>query len=341
MDLIVGAFWLAAFTVIVLFLGVLNYFIGRSHLTVNPSEKSQVDTANPQQQQTGRTQTSSSRRKHARNAQKKLRQQALATTANDDSNSNKDEDTSEQQACQAEMNIDEDEQADASVVQASVDQSQHEEGDEYEDSISFDEAAPLPSSASRPSVAPIQEEDEEPMLPMKQRNKHRTHTNNSKSNGYSTHHAPSSSSTNNAAMSAREDLSLPSKPQASVAPVKQAHSSFAQEQADRVHYSSSNGTSSSYKVYPYGSQNSVPPRFRYKQDPAPSAPKFQKRKFPAQPTHASIPDESAARQNDFAPSPPQQRTTNEHQFESSTANGYSSESDIVSGNVLRAENNLS
>ena len=70
MDLVIG---LMAFSVIVLFLGALNYFLGRNY----SDTKSKCDTTNQQR--------SSNRRKHARNANKKQR------ASNDNLNSNNDQ----------------------------------------------------------------------------------------------------------------------------------------------------------------------------------------------------------------------------------------------------------
>jgi hypothetical protein len=331
MDLIVILLWFLAFTAIVLFLGALNYFIGRPSSTVNISDKSQPDAMNQEQS----LRSSNNRRKHARNANKKHRQQAAAAimTTNDDSNSNDNDDKQEEILIIPEIKVkNEEEEEESSRQQSDEEQEQNEE---FQDIIKSEEVE-IPS----PPPAPIREE-QEPSLPLKQRNKNKNTNNRSSAASITTNSSRTTS------ISSKDETILPSKPQACVAPVKQSFLPIGKEnsmtniesaQTPQDNNSKSNGNLSSlYNMYTHPGYKSLPPRFQrqQKQEASSAIQKFRKRKPPNQPKNLTIPPGSAARQNDFIPSTPPQQTNNQLespiQQESPTQNGYSSESDLLSG----------
>jgi len=302
MDLVIGLLWFSAFSVIVLFLGALNYFLRRS----------QSDITNQQQQQSNRSSTSNNRRKHARNANRKQRQQAAAATIN--------EDIQETKSIFSEIKI----EGEESLIESSVQPTDEEEKEEeFHDPMEIEEVL-----ISSPST-PIQDE-QKPILPVKQRNKNKSNHTNSKS--------PSSSSST-PPISSKEESILPIKPQASVAPVKQfpplmPTTNTKSIQIPQDNNSKSNGNlSSSCNIYSYSEYNSLPPRFQQKD--AAALQRLRKRKTTIKTKKSSISPDSAARQNDFVPSVSKQQINNNNQLElpiqSSNQNGYSSESDILTG----------
>jgi len=300
MDLVIGLLWFLAFTVIVLFLGALNYFLGRSDSDIKTLEKkSQSDTIN--QQQSNRT--SANRRKHARNANKKQRQQAaVAAMINDNLNSdnNNNEDKQEVKSTLSEKKNEEE----SSVQPTDEEQEQKEE---FEDPMNIEEVL-------TPSPPILIQEEQKPMLLVKQRNKNKSNHINSKS----------SQSSN----SSKEESILLTKPQASVAPVKQ----FLPLNIESTQILQDNNSKSNEKcnIYSYSEQNSLPPRFQQKETS--NLQKFRKRK----PKKSSIPIGSASKQNDFIPSiSPQQIGL---PLQSSDQNDYLSESDILTGKNLFKKN---
>lgn len=303
MDLVIGLLWFSTFSVIVLFLGALNYFLGRSNSDI---KQSQSDSTN--QQQSNRT--SNNRKKHARNANKKRQQAAAAAAAALKDTSNND-DKQEIKPISTDIKNEEEE----SPVQLTTD----EEKEEFQDTMTIDEVL-IPS---------IQEEEEKPILPVKQRNKNKSNHNNSNITNQTIVTSLNSS---------KEESILPAKPQASVAPVIQSLPidstiNIESNQIPQDKHSKSNGKSS-YNQYPYSEYNSLPPRFRQRQQKeAADVQKFRKRKS----KEPSIFLGSPAGQNDFIPSiSKQQSELLTHQ--SSNQNGYSSESDILTGKILFYKN---
>jgi hypothetical protein len=334
MDLIVVLLWFLAFSVIVLFLGALNYYLGRSHSNVLTSKaKSQSDTIN--QQQTICSSTGNNRRKPSRHAKKKQRQQAASVTNETSNSNNNSEDKQDTKSIILERKIDEEESQIESSIQPTDEE--QEENEEFHDVIKIEDVS---ISSLSTSIQEEQEQEQEPILPVKQRKKHKSNQSNSKSPCPPSSNQTYSSSTS--PISSPNQSNFPSKPQASVVPVKQANSSNIQlNQIPQDNNSKSNGNlPSSYNIYSYSGHNSVPPRFRQQQQKETNtAQKFRKRKPPTQITKSSIQPDSAARQNDFVPS--KQQINNNHQLESplqdhesSNQNGYSSESDILSGKTF-------
>jgi hypothetical protein len=314
MDLVIGLLWLLAFSVIILFLGTLHYFIGRSHSDIKlTAKKSQSDTTNQQQQQqSNRTSTSNNRKKHARKQRQQAAAAAAAAANNENSNSNDtNEDKQEIKSNLPEVKIKEEEESSVQLTDE-----EQEQQEDFQDPIEIEELL-IPSPPT-----PIQKE-QKPILPVKHRNKNRINHRNSKS--------PSPS------ISSKEESTLPSKPQASVAPVKQSLSSIPttttdSKQISQDNNSKSNGKLSSCNIYSYSEHNSIPPRFQQQrqQKDTTIGQKSRQRKT----KQSSIPPDSAARQNDFVPSTSQQQINDNNQLELSLHNGYSSESDILTGKTF-------
>jgi len=317
MDLVIGLLWFLAFSVIVLFLGALNYFLGRTHSDINISKnKSQSDTIN-QQQQSNPSKTNNNRRKHARNANKKRQQAAAAATINDTFIN---EDKQEIKSISSEINIEEEEEEEESTVQL-LDEEQNEE---FKDPMTIEEVL-IPT----PSI-PIQDE-QKPILPVKQRNKNKSNSINSKSS------IPSSSKSS---ISSKEESIFQTKPQASVAPVKQlfplmATVNIESTQNHQDNNSKLNGKlSSSCNMYSYNEQNSIPPRFQQQRNQQKKINDVQNFRRRTTTKKSSVPFSSAGRQNDFIPSISKQQINNNNNNQLSEQNGYSSESDILPGKIL-------
>jgi hypothetical protein len=299
MDLVIGLLWCMAFSVIVLFLGALNYFLGRSHSNIELSDKkSQLDTTNQQR--------NSTKRKHTRNANKKQRQLAAATAISDHSNSNNEQET---ESVLSEIKNEEEEET-------LIDE-------QFEDPMKIEEVSHV-------------EDEQKPIGPVKQRNKNKSNSTNSKST-----------------ISSKEESIFPLKPQASVAPVKQSllpPISKINNQSTQVlqdNHSKSNGHVSSCNIYSYAEHNSVPPRFQQQRREKEEAngQKFRKRRSNEKKTKSFNSSASPVRQNDFLPLiSKQQLNNNNNQLElplqSSNQNGYSSESDMLTGKILFSQNLL-
>ena len=162
----------------------------------------------------------------------------------------------------------------------------------------------------------------------------------------------------NKIISSKEESIIPSKPQASVAPVKQTppplsttrdypnHLKSSQPQQDN--YVKSNGHSfPSQNIYSYSNYNPLPPRFqrqRQQRETVYTNQRYRRRRGAGPQKQSSFPPDSAARQNDFVPSSArQEQEMEQYQVESSgdyvqqqelsMNNGYSSESDIVTGKI--------
>ena len=247
----VSAYWGSiVFTAIVVVLGVLYSFLGRTRPVEQPSATviDQSATPTPVQQTSI---TSPTRRKNAR---KRERRRAKNKQTSDDQQPTQqdiDDEPNPSVQSMSTTNDAEDEEEE--------EEQQHEDDDEqFEDAILFKEPSPRPlirvEDEQKPAVAP----------PPKVRQKPK----------------PSPP---------EDESSHPSKPHACVAPVKQTSSTHSTDHPS--------------------------PRLRPPIDPIGS-----KRKSNGK---SSIPLDSAARPNDFIPSPQQQHASN--------TNGYSSESDLRSG----------
>jgi hypothetical protein len=308
MDLVTILLWFLVFSVIVLFLGALTYFLGRPNSNIVISEKkSQTDTINQQQPppQSNRSNTNNNRRKHARNANKKQRQEAAAVAANANFNSNtNDEDQQETKPVTPEIKIEK---------ESSAQSTDEEEEEQYEEPMQIEEVL-IPSPPT-----PI---EQEPLLPVKQRHKNKSNHTNSKLLD------TSSSNTTNLIPSSKEESILPTKPQASVTPVKQPSPTIVSTNIDSTQIPQDNNSklngkiSSSYNIYPHSGHNSLPPRFQQQrqQKEAENGQKFRKRRTTSQ--------------KQSSRSPSKQQINNNNQLESSNQNGYSSESDILSGKTF-------
>ncbi|CAF1476375.1 unnamed protein product [Rotaria sp. Silwood1] len=340
MDLMIVSVWTLVFSVIVLFLGALNYFLGRSNSNVTTSQKpSSSNTTNQQQQQQQQQQqsnrTNNNRRKHARNANKKRQKAAAAAATNENLNSNNDnEDKQEKKSTISKTKIEVEEEEslpDYSIQQTTEEQ---DEDEEFKDPIITEDL--LISSYS----TPIQEE-KEPILPVKQHNKDKNNHINSKTQ------SPISSNTkNNSSIPSKQESIVLSKPQANVAPVKQTFPLTSTTNIESTHIpqvtkSKSNEilSSSTNNIYSYSENNSASSKFP-KQSQDNEAFITQKYRRKKGTTKTSIQLDSSTKSNDVVPLASKQHINNNthfdlslqsHQHVSSTYDGYSSESDILSG----------
>jgi hypothetical protein len=181
------------------------------------------------------------------------------------------------------------------------------------------------------------EDEQQSTVSIKQRNKHKISVNVS---------------------SEKEEPVIPSKPQANVALVKQApltpltNDSSNNFKSHQDHNVKTNGySSSSYNTYTYSAYNPLPPRFqqqqqerqRYHRETTYNNHRYRRRRGRAgRSKRSSFPPDSAARPNDFIPSALREQQTEDHQVapdvhfvqqqDLSMTNGYSSESDILTGN---------
>lgn len=307
MDSVVGLLWFSVFSVIVLFLGALNYFLGRTN-----SDIKQAQTDKTNQQQSNRT--SSNRRKRARNANKKLQQATDATALkNTLDNDDKQETKSISSEIKNEDDEDEDEEEEQQVSHFQLTDDEQEQNEEFEDPMVIEEIS-----------VPSLREEQKTNSPVKQRNKNKNdHINGNISNLSS----PTSIS------SSKTDTNLPIKPKASVAPVKQSlpnNSKINNESTQNLQdkNSKSNGKSLN-NIYSYSEQNSTSPRFQQRQQKEINdMQKFRKKKS----KKSSILSNSTVRQNDFLPSLSKQQI--ELTLPSSNQNGYSSESDVLTGKIF-------
>jgi hypothetical protein len=172
--------------------------------------------------------------------------------------------------------------------------------------------------------------------------------------------------------SEKEEPVIPSKPQASVAPVKQApltpltNDSSNHLKSSQNHNVKTNGHASPpYNIYTYSAYNPLPPRFqqqqqqqrqRHHREMAYNTHRHRRRRGGrGHSKRSSFPPDSAARPNDFVPLSLQQQQQQQQQTEHYQAepdvqyvqqqdlpinNGYSSESDIVTGNIEVSPINL-
>ena len=226
MDLVIGLWWSAAFTVIIVVLGALNYFLGQSHSDIQINEKkSSSDSANLQQQQSTRNSNSSQRRKQARTALRKQRQlAALAATSNSDHN---EEDSPTSESISATIKLDED---DVQPI------------DQFEDPMMIEDVLILPTH--------VEDEQTVPQQVIKQRNKNPT---------------PSIDvSRSNSLKEESIQPSKPQACVAPVKQPLLTKSSIAEESKEirSNHHSKSNGTNSTCHIYSHPEYNSLPPRFQ-------------------------------------------------------------------------------
>lgn len=283
--------------VVVLFLGALNYFLSRPQSNMSVSEKKSTSNLINQthsQTSTSRTNACSMRRKQARLAKKNQRLQQ-ANTTNENLNS-KNNDKQEIQTTIPKRDSEEEEEEQSSV------QPTDDDNEEFYDAMKNNDVTNDSPSTSIPP-------DEEPLVPVKQRKKSKV---NSK---------PSIEST------------LP-KPQASVVPVKQTQTSIPSPNIPIDQNSKLNGRlPSSYNLYSYPAHKSLPPRFQQRQHRDLNSTEKLRQRKPTTPVRKStIQPEAAARQNDFIPLAIRQQPSNKtNHLESSHQNGYSSESDNLSG----------
>lgn len=336
MDLIIILYWFLAFSVIVLFLGALNYFIGSPHShPIIPRKQSQSDSTNQQQNQSNRIVNSNHRRKSARNANKK-RQKAATVAKLDNSNSNNDNnDERKNDAIIFELKIDEEESLTESSVQPTNEE--EEEVDEFQDPLDIcDDAVSIPSCV----LEPVQEEKESNSA-MKQRNKCKsTHINSKLQNS-----SPSTISS----VAFKQESVISSKPLANVAPVKQAvpvadtaNTESTQIPQD-INSKSIKNSMSPHDIYSHSGYNNLPPRFQEQDREKKTLPlqKFHRKKASVIQTKRSPSQlDSTTRQNDVEILTPKQQTNIKNPFELPLpsheiklihSNGYSSESDILSG----------
>ncbi|CAF2878724.1 unnamed protein product [Rotaria sp. Silwood2] len=344
MDLIIALLWLFVFFIIVLFLGSLNYFLGRPNSNVKTSQQqSPSNTTNQQQQQQQSNRTNNNRRKHARNANKKRQKAAAAVAANENLNSNNDnenENEQEKKTIISEEKIKEEEEEPFTEDFVQQTNEEQEEDEEFQDPIITEDL--LISCC----LTPIEEENEL-ILPVKQHNKDKSNHINSKTQ------SSISSDTKNCSsippISSKQESILLSKPQANVAPVKQTFPLAATTNIESTHIpqvenSKSNETlsSSSHNIYSYSDHGSVPPRFqKERQDNEVfTTQKFRRKKATTQITKKpSIQYDSPTKQNNVVPLASKQLINNNTHFdlslqsrqhESSNCDGYSSESDNLS-----------
>ncbi|UJR30157.1 hypothetical protein I4U23_017697 [Adineta vaga] len=294
--------------VIILFLGALNYFLGRPQSNVIVSDKkSSSDSINQQQQQqtTSRMNPCSIRRKQARMAKKNQRLQQAKVT-NENLNSNTNDNLNKQETIKSKKDEEEEEEGEESQIESSIQPTDEEQ--EFYDVIKTDEVSTISPSTSN-------QQDQEPLIPVKQRKKNKNNQILNKS----------SNSSSVEPTLPKPDPIQPSKPQANVVPVKQTQASILSSNISLDKTSKSNGnlSSPSYNIYAYSGHNSVPPRFQQRQQKDFNATqKLRRRKASTPIKKSSIQPESAARQNDFIPLTTRQQSTNQ--------NGYSSESDNLS-----------
>jgi len=297
MDLLIVKYWLLTFIGIILFLGGLTYFI----LQQNFTDKFQLDQMNQQ----GRRSSINNRRKNTRNANKKKQQQTTNIYLNN--NGVTDE---EQKRVLPEIETENDEK--------------QEEQQNIEDINQTKPIVSLPTHV---------EDEQQPTMEIKQRNKNKSINKPS---------LPSS----------KEESIISAKPQASVAPVKQSpqirdslnNCKPSQNQQNNNLKSNGHLPSSSYNIYTYSAYNPLPPRFRQQKEAAYASQKHRRRRGGGPPKRSSFPPDSAARSNDFIPASLRQQTINNNHPESlvncpqqqelSINNGYSSESDILTGKIL-------
>lgn len=255
MDLIIGLLWSVAFTVIILVLGALNYFLGQSHSDIPQvnDKKSSNDSTNLQQ--STRSTTSSQRRKQAR----KQRQLAANSTS--------------------------DQIQEQPTTSESISSTVKTDEDQFEDPMIIEEVLILPTQIEDEQIVPQS---------MKEQNQILTRTN-----------------------SLKEESIQTTKPQASVAPVKQSllSKSSTTDNPKEIR-SKNNGMNSTCHIYSHPEYNSLPPRFQQQRRQQ----KFLSRKS----------NERSKRKNHHFHST-QQQYSNNHQFDSPSQNGYSSESDIITG----------
>ncbi|CAF0938633.1 unnamed protein product [Rotaria sordida] len=302
------------------------------------SEKqSQSDAMNKQQQsQSNRTNTNNNRRKHARNANKKRQKAAAATNENLNSN-NDNEDKQEKKTIISEEKIEEEEEE--SSTESSIQQTIEEQDEEFKDPIIIEDV--FISSCSTPIPA-----EKESILPIKQRNKDKSNYMNSKLQSPTI-------STNCSSIPSKQESILLSKPQANVAPVKQTFpltttTNIESTQISKVTNSKSNealsSSSSIYDIYSCSEYNSVSSRFQEQEQQQQDTDAFITQKFRRKKSttkKSSIQIDSPKNQNNIVSLGSKQQINNNNihfdlsqqsnEHELSNYNGYSSESDILSG----------
>ncbi|CAF2367475.1 unnamed protein product [Rotaria sp. Silwood2] len=341
MDFWIVEYWLVLFTTIVSFLGGLTYFIQKQI----SSDKSQLDIIMNQQ---GRRGSTNSRRKNSRNANKK-KQPMTNSNSNDISEE-------EQKKILPEITLEKDEQEQEEEENGSGLEETVQQPDEKQEKEKFKNSIQTEQIIS--SAAHV-EDEQEPTISIKQRNKPKI-----------INKSPSSPPS-------KEEPIVPSKPQASVAPVKQAHMSSPMKNSSnymnssRDMYPKSNGhISPSHHIYTYSGFNSLPPRFQQQQlekEAAFAYRRHRKRRGQLPQKRSSLPPGSAARSNDFIPSSfeeeeQQQQQQQQHQQQQQQQqqiddnqseltmnlppqqelminNGYSSESDFLTDSPSTGCNN--
>jgi hypothetical protein len=314
MDFLIVKYWLLTFIGIILFLGGLTYFI----LQQNFTDKFQLDQMNQQ----GHRSSAANRRKNARNANKRKQQQQQQTINNSDITEEE-----EQKRILPKKTTENDEK----------DYSGQQTDEEQEEKEKFQDTNQTKQTISPPTHV---EDEQEPTIPIKQPNKTKT----------------INKPTPSVPLSKVESI-VPSKPQASVAPVKQIPlmevpiNNLKSSQNHQDNYPKSNGhVSSSQNIYTYSAFNPLPPRFQQQRqqqqkEAASAAQKYRRRRGGRQSKRSSFPPDSAARSNDFVPASLRQQDINDNQTEplvkftqqqqeSSINNGYSSESDILTGKIF-------
>ncbi|CAF3454790.1 unnamed protein product [Rotaria sp. Silwood1] len=340
MDFWIVEYWAVLFTTIVSFLGGLTYFIQRQF----SSDKLQLDIIMNQQ---GRRGSTGNRRKNSRNANK--RNQPMTNSNSNDINEEEQkkilpEITLEKNE-QEEEEAEEDEEAESLLEQTVQQSGEKQRKEKFENTNQTEQ-----SISSSTHV----EDEQEPTISSKQRNKPKTINKSST--------LPPS----------KEESIVPSKPQASVAPVKQAHMSSPIKNSSSNHFNSSqdmypksNGhISPSHYVYTYSGFNSLPPRFqqqKLEKEAASAARRHRRRRGLLPQKRSFLPPDSAARSNDFIPLSYKEQEEEEEeeeqqqqqiddnqrelsmnlppQQELSINNDYSSESDFITDSPFIGYNN--
>ena len=180
MDLVTGIYGLVAFSVIVLFLGTLNYFIGRSHSDIQIAESQKQSSRCPNHKKKARRQ---------RQAAAAAAAAVAAAKANENTNNNEDDQATE--SISSEKHIEEDDDEDSAI------QLTNENDDEFEEPSAFEN--------SGSSIQEVKDEKQQFLIPAKQKTK----TKNNRANSESINQSNNNNNNNINSV----------KPHASVAPI--------------------------------------------------------------------------------------------------------------------------
>lgn len=348
MDLMVILLWFIAFCVIVLFLGTLNYFLGQpsTHVVISQKE-SQSDNVTPQQ--SNRTSTTNNRRKHSRNANKKRQKAALAAaTVTDECLNSKKHDENKQEkktsVSEEKLEVDEDEVLIESSILSTTDE--HDQDEEFEDPM-IAEDVPIQSPHT------MTQDENKGNSTVKQRNKDKV--NQIHNSSLSTISSKTEHHSFTSPMPSKQNSIVLTKPKANVAPVKQIASSNHSANLESTQIQHTNNYKSvenqlpSNNMHSYIDHNSVPLKFQQQQQETETfnAQKFRRKKSSTPTKKSSIRFDPITRHKDIPMSKPKTNNNIRHDLcpqsypqDSFNSNGYSSESDILSGrtNFLISDN---